>query len=81
MRVIRVGRPAFMADAACRGGDPAVMALFFPGIGVGAGRAKRFCDSCPVVADCRTYALERPELAGIWGGLTENDRDQIRARR
>lgn len=37
-------------------------------------RAKEICMSCPVLADCRTYALQIREQHGIWGGLTEGER-------
>ncbi len=37
-------------------------------------RAKEICASCPVLADCRTYALQIREQHGIWGGLTEGER-------
>ncbi|MDH4364560.1 MAG: WhiB family transcriptional regulator [Acidimicrobiia bacterium] len=37
-------------------------------------RAKEICSSCPVLADCRTYALQIREQHGIWGGLTEGER-------
>jgi len=35
--------------------------------------AKQFCDRCPVIDDCRTYALVN-DLDGIWGGTTEAER-------
>ncbi|MGH3417071.1 MAG: WhiB family transcriptional regulator [Actinocrinis sp.] len=39
------------------------------------GAAKRVCASCPVLRDCRNHALQTPELFGIWGGLSETDRE------
>lgn len=33
--------------------------------------AKRFCRTCPVLAQCRTHALVVGEPFGIWGGTTE----------
>jgi WhiB family transcriptional regulator, redox-sensing transcriptional regulator len=45
-------------------------------------RAKAVCAGCPVVAECRTHALETKEPFGIWGGLTEDERAAaLRARR
>lgn len=41
-------------------------------------RAKAMCSGCPVVNDCAAYALARPELSGIWGGLTNNERRRLR---
>ena len=39
--------------------------------------AKALCASCLVRADCLEYALERPERAGIWGGLTDGEREAL----
>ncbi len=36
--------------------------------------AKRICLACPVVAECREHALRTPELHGIWGAMTANER-------
>ncbi len=38
------------------------------------------CESCPVLEQCRTYALEAGEGAGVWGGLTPGDRARARRR-
>lgn len=66
--------------AACLEVDPD---LFFPPTGayVAAADAKRVCASCPVAADCLEYALRRGESHGIWGGLSRNERAQLRAER
>ncbi len=40
-------------------------------------QAKEICASCPVAVPCRTHALARRELYGIWGGLSERDRAAI----
>jgi hypothetical protein len=40
-------------------------------------QAKAICASCPVAMPCRTHALARRELHGIWGGLSERDRAAI----
>lgn len=37
-------------------------------------RAKEICASCPVLQDCRNYAITIREQHGIWGGLTEGER-------
>ncbi len=37
-------------------------------------RAKAVCQVCPVVVECRAYALQIREPYGIWGGLTESER-------
>ena len=67
-------------QAICRDTDPD---LFFP-IGttgqalVQIDRAKEVCDVCPVKADCLDYALETNQDSGIWGGLDEEQRRNIR---
>ncbi|WP_375481282.1 WhiB family transcriptional regulator [uncultured Jatrophihabitans sp.] len=68
--------------AACAGVDPE---LFFPvGSGIRANRqavaAKRICAGCPVIERCRDLALRRG-FEGIWGGLDDDERRRLRARR
>lgn len=36
--------------------------------------AKKVCAECPYRAACLIFAMEDPELSGIWGGLTEAER-------
>jgi hypothetical protein len=36
------------------------------------------CEGCPAKTACLAYALERPELEGIWGGTTDAQRAQLR---
>lgn len=36
--------------------------------------AKELCGSCPVLAQCRGYALESGEPHGIWGATTPEER-------
>lgn len=43
--------------------------------------AKAVCDSCPVMAECRRYALAAEEQFGVWGGLDERERREMIARR
>jgi len=65
-------------QGSCRGADSAV--FFHPDGERGRARAvreytaKRICRGCPVVAQCREYALTVREPYGIWGGLSENER-------
>ena len=62
--------------AACLGAEPEV---FFP---VGSGgmavsdvaAAKAICSHCPVLHDCREYALTSRQPFGVWGGLDEEER-------
>ena len=43
-------------------------------------RAKSVCQICPVGSECLDYAMTIREPYGIWGGLTENERRQQKAR-
>lgn len=68
--------------AICRDTDPE---LFFPvgttGLAlVQIARAKEVCGECPVNTQCLDYALETNQDAGIWGGLDEEERRNIRRR-
>lgn len=38
--------------------------------------AKKTCGGCPVRAECRDAGMD--EKYGIWGGLTEQERDSLR---
>lgn len=80
-------RPAgdpWQHHAACTGKTP----LFFPQRGENGGdlgavaQAKAICASCPVLVQCRTYAVN--ELSsnepGIWGGMTRDERRAARRR-
>lgn len=68
--------------AACNGHDPH---LFFPAGETGPAalqitQAKRICASCEVQEDCLAYAIETNQVAGVWGGLTEDERRPVRRR-
>ena len=69
--------------AACRDTDPD---LFFPVGQTGPAithiaSAKAVCDTCAVQVECLEYALMTNQDAGIWGGLTEDERRKIRRER
>ena len=40
-------------------------------------RAKTVCRACPVIRQCRDHALAVQEPYGVWGGLSESERDEI----
>ena len=40
-------------------------------------RAKEMCRRCPVITQCRTHALAVGEPYGIWGGLSESERELL----
>ena len=65
-------------QAACKGMDPE---MCFPGRGVSNQPAKQVCQGCPVRVECLDYAFEGPERFGIWGGLSELERQRIRGAR
>jgi WhiB family redox-sensing transcriptional regulator len=68
-------------QGACRGEDPGT--FFHPEGERGPARAAReaaakaICASCPVLERCADHALRVREPYGVWGGLTEDDREHI----
>src|SRR5262249_34397663 len=54
---------------------------FFPRRGESAREAKAICASCPVRAQCRDFALREKITHGVWGGMTELERRQVRRQR
>ncbi len=39
--------------------------------------AKAICAQCPVIDQCREYALASQEPFGVWGGLTQEERREL----
>ncbi|MCW2745795.1 MAG: transcription factor WhiB [Mycobacterium sp.] len=39
--------------------------------------AKEICADCPVIVECRAHALASHEPYGVWGGLSEGEREII----
>lgn len=72
-----LARPRWHRRAACRGVDPD---LFFPERGdfPTLAAARNVCAGCPVADLCMSYARDRPERFGVWGGTTEQDRKELR---
>src|ERR1041384_3800731 len=68
--------------AICRDEDPE---LFFP-VGTSGpallqiAEAKTVCRRCPVVSDCLAWALESGQDAGVWGGMSEDERRTLKRR-
>jgi WhiB family redox-sensing transcriptional regulator len=42
--------------------------------------AKVVCRRCPVASSCLTYALESGQDAGVWGGMSEDERRALKRR-
>lgn len=68
-------------NGACRGEDPSL--FFHPEGERGAVReardeaAKAICSTCPVLRTCAEHALQAREPYGVWGAMTEDDREAI----
>lgn len=43
-------------------------------------KARSVCRDCPVRPQCLAHAVEHVET-GVWGGLTEHERDELRRRK
>ena len=72
-------RSDWRGHAACRDADPE---QFFPDGDTRSARAhvktaKLICRGCPVSATCLNWALASGQEAGIWGGLTEDERRRL----
>jgi WhiB family redox-sensing transcriptional regulator len=76
--------PKFVLEGtpACSTVDPE---LFFPQEDQGSlvakyvnlSKAKAICSTCPLKNPCLEYALRNMEI-GVWGGTTENQREELR---
>ncbi|WP_030982754.1 WhiB family transcriptional regulator [Streptomyces sp. NRRL S-1813] len=69
-------------DAVCREVDPEI---FFPVGNTGPAllqieEAKAVCHRCPVMGQCLQWALESRQDAGVWGGMSEDERRAMRRR-
>lgn len=74
---LRVIRPAWHINAACRAGTGID---FFSDDPIEQAAAKVICASCPVQRDCFLWAMRTGEHHGVWGGFTTDERTEIRAR-
>jgi WhiB family redox-sensing transcriptional regulator len=65
----------------CRGVDSSL--FFHPEGERGPSRARReaeakaICVTCPVIKECAAHALQVREPYGVWGGLSEGEREQL----
>lgn len=68
--------------AACLTEDPE---LFFPVGNTGPALqqiedAKKICQTCEVIDQCLSWALEAGQDHGVWGGMSEDERRAIKRR-
>jgi WhiB family redox-sensing transcriptional regulator len=73
------GDTTWMKRGACRT-DKAPTWMFFPGRGdnKSVDAAKAVCATCPVTQQCLEYAELTSQRSGIWGGMSERERRNLR---
>lgn len=69
---------AWATRARCR---TAPTSLFFTVKDSDVDLARQVCGGCPVLVECREYALAHPRLVGVWAGLTVKEREGLRSGR
>lgn len=74
-QALRILRPLWQSAAACRA--PAID--FYSYDPHEQRAAKAICRGCTVAPECLAYALDHQE-GGVWGGLTENERVELKRR-
>ena len=73
---------AWVERGRCIGEDPE---LFFP-VGTSGpallqiAEAKAVCHRCTVASNCLAWALESGQDAGVWGGMSEDERRALKRR-
>ena len=70
--------PEWTKKALCAEVDPNI---FFPEIGENVSVVKKICKACDVREECLKFSLDNDERFGIWGGLSEKNRRQLRAQK
>ena len=79
---LNLDRPEWMEGAPCHG---RTRLFYSPGRGdqalVDQARAKAICRRCDVQAECLAFAMSTREEHGVWGGLDEYERRQLRRAR
>lgn len=71
-----IRRPAWWADAACRGVG---VDVFIREKGGDHGPAMSYCERCPVTEECAAWAAQYPGTVGVWGGISGNGRRSFRS--
>lgn len=76
---------AWPLRAACQREDPEI--FFHPDGERGPARSRRqaaaraICARCPVIEQCLDYSIRADERYGMWGGLDEEERARLIARK
>ena len=65
---------------ACKGADPGLFFGHSKAPKTQDIRRRMLCAGCPVLAECRAYAMRYPDIRGFWGGMSEQERRDERAR-
>lgn len=70
---------SWRTEASCKNEDPDI---FFPDMATTHGQkiaqfAIKICETCPVRAKCARYGIQH-ERYGVWGGMTEGERNRYR---
>ncbi|GAA2231472.1 WhiB family transcriptional regulator [Streptomyces amakusaensis] len=55
--------------------------FFFPAPGSSTQEAKLLCGACEGRVECLEYALRHDEKFGVWGGMSERERDRLKRAR
>lgn len=80
-------RPDWHRHAACKGLTHLFFATHDPDESLGDNisdsfgltkRARAVCATCPVRAECLTYAMDNSERHGVWGGMSVKERQRLR---
>ncbi|MEE1742240.1 WhiB family transcriptional regulator [Streptomyces sp. BE147] len=66
---------AWQETALCAQAGPE---FFFPAPGSSTREAKQLCNACEGRVACLEYALANDERFGVWGGLSEKEREHLR---
>ena len=64
--------------AACRDAEPDLFLPAGAGAQIRLAEAKSVCRVCPVLIQCRTWALATGQDTGVWGGMSADERRALR---
>jgi len=80
---LEINEQPWVDDAACRGHAKKTGSydIFFSEDVNLQKEAMKICQACGVRLKCLDYAIDHVIIYGVWGGLTEKQRQRIRRRR